>query len=128
MKKVKLFSSLLTTGYLLLATAPAAFAQNIGVPKPQNFKIDQIGTLISGAVGIALLIAAILVFAYLVYGGIAYITSGGDKTKTEEARNRISSALVGLAIVASAWAIIKLIEFFFGITIFGTDVTIPKGY
>ena len=106
MKKVKLFSSLLTTGYLLLATAPAAFAQNIGVPKPQNFKIDQIGTLISGAVGIALLIAAILVFAYLVYGGIAYITSGGDKTKTEEARNRISNALFGLALLPSPFLII----------------------
>lgn len=127
MKVISRVSALTGLALVKLAAKPA-FAQNIGVPQPEGFRIEEIGTLISGVVAFALLIAAILVFLYLVWGGISWITSGGDKAKTEEARNRITNALVGLAIVAAAWAVIKLIEFFFGITIFGEDVTIPTAY
>jgi hypothetical protein len=106
-----------------------AFAQGtISIPKPSGFQIDNIGKLISAAIGLALLIAALLVFVYLIWGGIQWITSGGDKGKTEEARNRISSALVGLAIVAAAWAIIQLVGYFFGIDIFGGNVPIPRPF
>jgi len=123
----KLFRTASSIG-LLLASATPAFAQNVGVPQPPGFQIDNIGTLISGVIGLALLIAGILVFGYLVWGGIQWILSGGDKAKVEEARNRITAALVGLGIVAAAWAVMKLIEFFFGITILSENVTIPKGY
>jgi hypothetical protein len=110
---------------------PQAFAQRDGtiyVPQPPNFQITNIGTLISAAIGLALIIAALLVFVYLIWGGLQYITSGGDKGKTEEARSRISAALVGLAIVAAAWAIIQIIGYFFGINIFGGNVPIPRPF
>src|SRR5512140_805018 len=103
----------------LAATITPVFAQNLGVPKPPGFQIEDLGLFISKTVGAALIIAALLVFVYLVWGGIHWITSGGDKGKTEEARNRITAALVGLAIVAAAWAIIQLVAFFFGIDVFG---------
>ena len=61
----------------------------------------------------------------LVWGGIQWIMSGGDKAKTEEARNRITAALVGLAIVASAWAIMKLVEYFFGLNIQNPEIIQP---
>ena len=57
-----------------------------------------------------LVIAAIVFFFILVMGGVRWITSGGDKGKTEAARNQITAALVGLVIVFAAWAIIQLIE------------------
>lgn len=116
-----------SAGLLAMSVAPA-FAQNIGVPQPPGFQIDNIGKLISSVIGVALLIAGILVFAMLVWGGVQWIMSGGDKAKTEEARNRITAALVGLAIVAAAWAIMKLIEYFFGISVLSENVSIPKGY
>ena len=113
-----------------LSLIPVTYAasETIGIPKPEQAKITDIGTLISSGVSIIIIIAGILVFAYLVWGGIQWITSGGDKTKTEEARNRITAALVGLAIVAASWAIIKLIGYFFGIDIFGGDVPLPKAF
>ena len=89
----------------LIPQVSAQGTSSLTVPKPQNFNITDIGKLISAAIGLALIIAAILVFAYLIWGGLQYITSGGDKGKTEEARARISAALVGLAIVAAAWAV-----------------------
>lgn len=73
--------------------------------------------LIGGAINLILIAAAVIFFFILVIGGIRWITSGGDKANTEGARNQITAALVGLVIVFAAWAIIQLIQLFFGITI-----------
>lgn len=108
--------------------ASPAFAQNLGVPQPPGFQIDNLGLFVSRILGLALMVAGILVFVYLVWGGINWITSGGDKGKTEEARNRITAALVGLAIVAAAWAIMQLISYFFGINVLDANAPIPKAY
>ena len=108
-----------TSVSLLAMSINPAFAADsgLGIKKPDNFAIENIGSLISSVIGVALILAGILVFAMLVWGGIQWIMSGGDKAKTEEARNRITAALVGLAIVASAWAIMQLVEYFFGLNI-----------
>lgn len=74
--------------------------------------------IISGLIRGALVVAAIVFFFILVIGGIQWIASGGDKANTEAARNRITAALVGLVIVFAAWAIVALIQTFFGINIF----------
>lgn len=124
MKKIASLTSLVT----LALSATPAFAQNLGIPKPPGFQIEDLGLFVSKLVGAALIISAILVFVYLVWGGIQWITSGGDKGKTEEARNRITAALVGLAIVAAAWAVIQLVTYFFGIDVFGGTKSLPKGY
>jgi len=36
----------------------------------------------------------------LVWGGIQWVTSGGDKENTQKARDRITHALVGVALIA----------------------------
>ena len=98
------------------------FAQDIIVKKPSQVTFTNLGSLLGGAVGAAIVIALMLAFLYLIMGGIQWITSGGDKAKTEEARDRITTALVGLAIVAAAWAIMRLVGFFFGIDPFALKI------
>ncbi len=115
-------------GLLAPQTAYAAGTSTLTVPQPPGFNITDLGLLISNAIGVALIIAGILVFVFLVWGGIQWITSGGDKGKTEEARSRITAALIGLAIVAAAWAVMQLISYFFGISILGGTTSIPRGY
>jgi hypothetical protein len=111
-----------------LAFVPQVYAQqNIKLPPPEGFKIVDLGLFVSRVIGIALIIAGILVFVYLVWGGIQWITSGGDKAKTEEARGRITAALVGLAIVASAYAVMRLVSYFFGINVFDSN-SIPTAF
>jgi amino acid transporter len=110
---------------------PAAYAAagSITVDQPAGFKITDIGKLVTSGISVALILAGVLVFAFLVFGGIEWITSGGDKTKTEAAKNRITAALVGLAIVAASWALMKLISYFFGIDdFFSGSVSLPKPY
>lgn len=79
--------------------------------------------IVSGLIKLALVVVALVFFTMLIWGGIRWITSRGDKTEVENARNQITHALIGLAIVFVAWAIIKLINTLFGIDIF--DLKIP---
>ena len=82
--------------------------------------------MVSGAIGAILVIALLAAFAFLVWGGIQWITAGGDKAATEAARNRIQNAILGLFIVFAAWAVMKIIGSFFGIDF--PTINIPKGF
>ncbi len=89
----------------------------LGITIPQNptgvinpvAPTYEIGKMISGIIAVFILFAAIAAFLYGISGGIAWITSAGDKNQLEIARNRIIYAVVGLLLVASTWAIISLI-------------------
>ena len=104
-------------------------AQGINLAPNQN-GFTNLGNLtipriIGGFVNLLLIVAAVVFFFILVIGGIRWITSGGDKANTEAARGQITAALVGLVIVFAAWAIIQLIQTFFGVTILG-NITLPN--
>lgn len=77
-----------------------------------------IAGLISAAVIFSLIIASLSFVFSLLFGGIKWILSGGKKDKVDEAKNQLTSALIGLLIVFSAWAIINFISAFFGIDLF----------
>jgi hypothetical protein len=83
-----------------------------------------VGGIVSGLIRLVLVVAALVFFFILVIGGIRWIASGGDKAQTENARNQITAALVGLVIVFAAWAIVQLVNTFFGINIF--ELSIPS--
>lgn len=69
-------------------------------------------------------VVGILVFVlYFMFGAISWITSGGDKTAAEIAKHRISQAVIGLFILLLIFAILNLIELFFGIKIKGFDIS-----
>ena len=84
-------------------------------------------TLVTLAINFVLIIAAIAFFFMLVLGGIKWITSGGDKGKTESARSQITAGLIGLVIVFAAWAIISILENFFGVNLRSFNVGLPGG-
>ena len=86
-----------------------------------------VGSIISGAIQLILIVAALVFFFLLIIGGIRWMTAGGDKEKAGAARGQLTSALIGLAIVFAAWAIIRLIEALFGISIL-SGLTIPPLY
>ncbi len=104
------------------------FAQTLDIGRPPTIKITDIGKLISALVGTVLIIAALLAFLYLILGGIKWITSGGDKAGMEEARNKITHAIVGLIIVGAAWAVMTLVQNFLGVQIIGGSINLPQPY
>ncbi|MCJ7826543.1 hypothetical protein MUP56_02930 [Patescibacteria group bacterium] len=82
-----------------------------------------VGGLLSGIIGLVFLFGFLLTLAYLLTGGMQWITSQGDKGALESARNKITHAIIGLIIVASAYAIFKLVGNFFGIEL--PNIKIP---
>ena len=116
MKKL-LSWSLLTS--LLPVLNGVVYAQDnptINIPSTIMPNVD-IGSAISAIVGFLLILAAVAAFLFLIIGGIQWITSGGDKAGMEAARNRITNAIVGLIIVAAAWAVFMLVGQFIGFNI-----------
>lgn len=76
-------------------------------------------------VNILLILAIVLALIYLVYGGIKWITSGGDKAKVEAARSHLTAAVVGLILAFLAYFILNIITYLFTGTTFST-FTIPR--
>ena len=60
-----------------------------------------IGHLVSNLVADGFIVGGVITFLYLVWGGMDYLMAGGDKGKIESGQKRISSAIIGLAIIAS---------------------------
>ncbi len=96
------FSSVVMTAQAItISTADVCTSTYIG-------NVDYL-SMIKSIVNIVIVVAALLTFFYLVWGAINWITSGGDKGKVEEARNKITAAVIGLLILAATWAIFQLI-------------------
>lgn len=125
----RLIKSTWAAATTLAVSAIPVFAQQqdrINIKAPSGFtSLENLspGGLVSTLIKLALVVAAVVFFFMLVLGGIKWILSGGDKGKTEEARNQITAALVGLVIVFAAWAIAKLIEQIFGVSILQLDIS-----
>jgi len=126
-KTIKAVGVTLGSMYLTVTNASVAFAQaatpRLDVAPPftpisatdGGFRINDLGLVLQGLLNLVLFVSALLVFAYLVWGGIQWLTSGGDKGKTEEARNKITAAIVGLVVVALSYAIFRVVLYVVGI-------------
>lgn len=124
MKKVAALASSIFTYFALVQPA---FAQPIAVdPCPSNsnqffklcaFNASNIGGVINTAVVIILVVAVILSLFFLIWGGVKWILSGGDKSAVESARNTIIAALIGLIIAFLAYFILSIILGFFGLSL-----------
>lgn len=104
-----------TFGSLLFPISVAAESTVINIEQPKGIGVTSVGQLLSAGFTVAVVLAALFVFVMLIMGGYAWITAGGDKAKVEEARGRITNAIIGLAIVAAAWALMTVISNFFGV-------------
>lgn len=105
----------------VLAISPASvFAEDVNLSIPgqfsnlSNITPQSVVTFIIGAIFV---VAGLFSFIYLLWGGVQWILAGGDKEGTEKARKRITAALIGLAIVFSAYALVLLVQTIFGVSI-----------
>lgn len=81
-----------------------------------GIKAGDFGGIIGTAIIIIFILAIIIALIWLVIGGIKWITSSGDSSKVEAARNQIIAAVIGLVIVFLSYFILNFV-----LTIFGID-------
>lgn len=102
------------SGELVLPIDQIAAGQ--GLPGAQNLTAPDagFGVWLGNIMSAVILIAALLVLFYLIWGGIEWITAGGDKAKVEKARNRITQAIIGIIVLGASVAILIVVQSFLG--------------
>lgn len=78
-----------------------------------------LGSIISAALPVVVWGAGILMLAYLILGGMKYLTAAGDTKQLQEAVRTITNAVVGLGIVLTSFFVVRIIETVFGLKITG---------
>ena len=93
---------------------------------PENLRTKDSETfftqLFPSLVGLIFVIGSLAFFFMILFGAIQWILSGGDKGAVEAARGRITNALIGIVVLFGSFAIINLIEIFFGLNILTIDI------
>jgi type IV secretory pathway VirB2 component (pilin) len=80
--------------------------------------LNTFNTLIQWIVNFLFVGATVLALIFIIWGGIGWITSGGDKGKVDAARKKIVYAVIGLIVTFLAYFILSIIESLFGIKFF----------
>jgi hypothetical protein len=75
-------------------------------------------------INVAVELAVIVLFLFIVIGGFKFITSGGDPKATESAKNTLTYAILGVILLIGIWLILNFIQHFTGIevTVFKINV------
>src|ERR1700750_2980295 len=103
--------SLAVASLLFSFAVQPAFAQSpipsIIISPPSSIGGVNVGIneLIAFIINAIIVIGIVLSLIFLLYGGIRWILSGGDKGKVDAARSTIVAAIVGLIIVILAYVI-----------------------
>ncbi|OGD56039.1 hypothetical protein A2V71_03990 [Candidatus Berkelbacteria bacterium RBG_13_40_8] len=88
------------------AAAPSSF------PNLNDFVVStntDLTTVIRNVLSWVLLLGGAIAVIYLVYGGILYITAGGDAEKATKGRTAIVNAIIGIIIIALAYVIVQFV-------------------
>jgi len=104
-KFIKISLILLVAAFLSSGFAPFAFSRSLEIDYPELMEIHPEETSIplpeyvKYIFGFALWIVGIVAFGVLAFAGIRYLTSAGNASIQKDAKNQISSALIGIMIL-----------------------------
>ena len=126
MKKVLTITATIVSYF---AFATSAFAQTSVNPCANvnqfsglcNLNANNLGGIVGAAVTFILIIAVLIALFFLIWGGISWITSGGDKAKVAAARSRITYAIIGLVVTLVAFFIVSVVGYIFNVPLVGIN-------
>ena len=94
-----LIVSISLTPVLIQAYTGPEFGEEFGLPSGDiKTTAENIVNVVLGSLG---LITVILI----IYGGVVWMTAGGNEEKISKAKKIITSAIIGLVIILLAWSI-----------------------
>lgn len=92
---------------LVVILAPAvALAQGIQNPIKG---CNQLGECLAQLIRGVLALVGVLAVGFIVYGGLLYITAGGNDDQIRQGKNAITGAIVGIILVGLAFAIVEFV-------------------
>lgn len=115
-------ASLLTIGTLALSV-PGENGTPIQIQAPSGIPTGNLSTdgtsLIGLIISILLISTVLFALGFIVWGGIMWTTSGGDKQKVASARKIITFSVIGLFVAFLAFFIIGILGSFFNLQLIG---------
>lgn len=96
----------------------AAFAQS-------SSQVNTILENIVDTLNIVLILAFALLTLYFIWGVIQYVSAAGDEEKINQGKKHMLWGIIGMAVVAAAWALANLLLNYIG-TKQGTGPKIPQ--
>jgi len=73
---------------------------------PDPFNGANIPTIIKYVISALLSLVGALFFVMFLWGGVTWLTAGGDADKVKKARTTLTNAVIGLAIVALSYVLV----------------------
>lgn len=112
MKKIKFYLSSLSYALLgVFMSVASARAVSLGEDAVPTLVPETGGMTLRGLLGnivdVILIIVSIVAVLYLVWGGIQYVTAGGDADKASKGRVTITNAIIGIIIILAAFLIYR---------------------
>ena len=108
-------------------------AQVIGKIKPPQGTPDAgtdpsgfIAGLVRGGIQLLLIVSFVVALIWTIFAGFRFVTSGGDPKSTGQAWTQIYMGMVGMLIILGSFAIIRLVEGFFGVNIISGNLILPQ--
>lgn len=98
----------------------------LGNPGSSNTSINLFSKIISSAIGLITIIAAIWFVFLVITGALGIMSSGGDKVKAQSARARIASGVTGLVVVVAGIFIVDFIGGLIGLDILNVGEAIQS--
>lgn len=101
--------ALTTVGTMLFAPSAQAAVSwtNLTTNLNLTFVDKNLLAVLITLINLVLFVAAVVAFVYAIWGGFQYITAGSDDEKAGNGRKMITNAVIGLVIIALAYAIIR---------------------
>jgi hypothetical protein len=75
--------------------------------RPGTVSADAPKNIIVNVIEYGLWFLGALAFVFVIYGGILYLTSGGDSDKTKKARDTLLYAVIGVIVIVLALVIVQ---------------------
>ncbi len=75
-----------------------------------------IWVVIANVINAAIVLSAVVAVFLIVYSGFQYVTSSGDKEKVDNARKRLTYAIIGLIFIVLSFLVINFISQFTGVS------------
>ncbi len=110
--KRHLFPAAFAAVALALVVAPDALAQNFGLDTAAGSTIPKtkdIAAIIGRILRVALSFVGTLFLLLMVYAGFLWMTARGDSKKVDQAKQLITGAIIGVLIIASAYALTSFV-------------------
>ncbi len=96
------------------------------VPNPATADAPTfVAGFIRNGISLLILVSFIVMLIYTIIAGIRFITASGDEKAVSAAWSQIYMGMIGMVVVIASYAIIRLVETFFGVNIVSDGFNLP---